>query len=115
MTVTDADRSLNKIVGRRVRHRRKELGWTLDVLMAESGLTKAFLSDLENGKRGIGVASLKRIADAMGRSLEWFTKSFDYGVCPFCKGEVLCRERRLGGNDKCENGHVYPSKESVKT
>jgi len=33
-----------------------------------------------------------------------------YGVCPHCGGVVQERERRLNGNDTCENGHVYPSR-----
>lgn len=36
----------------------------------------------------------------------------DYGQCPHCRGKVVQRERRLNGNDTCENGHVYPSRAS---
>ena len=38
-----------------------------------------------------------------------------YGFCPTCGGVGRTRERRLDGNDRCENGHVYPSRNSVKT
>ena len=31
------------------------------------------------------------------------------GYCPQCGGVGVQRERRIGGNDTCENGHVYPS------
>jgi|CXWL01.1.fsa_nt_gi hypothetical protein len=34
--------------------------------------------------------------------------------CPQCKAPVKMREKRSNGNDICENGHKYPSKESVK-
>lgn len=33
-----------------------------------------------------------------------------YGYCPVCMAPGKTRERRINGNDTCENGHVYPSK-----
>ena len=38
-----------------------------------------------------------------------------YGSCPVCHGAGLSRERRPNGNDECVNGHVYPSREAMKT
>lgn len=32
-----------------------------------------------------------------------------YGYCPQCGAIGLSRERRPNGNDKCANGHTYPS------
>lgn len=32
-----------------------------------------------------------------------------YGYCPRCGAKSVDRERRLNGNDRCENGHQYPS------
>jgi hypothetical protein len=37
-----------------------------------------------------------------------------YGYCPRCGGIGLSRERRPNGDDRCENGHKYPSKGTVK-
>lgn len=36
-----------------------------------------------------------------------------YGKCPQCGANGLLRERRPNGNDKCENGHSYPSAKAV--
>ena len=36
-----------------------------------------------------------------------------YGFCPKCGSPGVSRERRPNGNDRCENGHVYPSKEAT--
>ena len=36
-----------------------------------------------------------------------------YGYCPRCGGLGLSRERRKDGNDRCENGHSYPSSTAV--
>lgn len=36
-----------------------------------------------------------------------------HGRCPHCGAKCVKRERRPGGNDTCENGHVYPSSAAV--
>ncbi len=40
-------------------------------------------------------------------------KEHVYGYCPFCKAPGVKRERRIDGDDTCEKGHVYPSKDAV--
>lgn len=37
-----------------------------------------------------------------------------YGYCPKCGSPGRIRERRPNGNDRCENGHTYPSREAVR-
>lgn len=37
-----------------------------------------------------------------------------YGYCPQCGARGMFRERRLGGNDKCENDHEYPSSSAME-
>ena len=58
-------------VGERIRGRRGELGWTQDQLAQKAGLSKSFLSDLENGKRSVGANNLLDIARALGVSLDF--------------------------------------------
>ena len=36
-----------------------------------------------------------------------------YGFCPVCRAPGVERERRLGGNDRCANGCMYPSRSAV--
>jgi len=36
------------------------------------------------------------------------------GNCPECGVKGKSRERRPNGNDTCENGHVYPSKNALR-
>lgn len=36
-----------------------------------------------------------------------------YGYCPRCGASGITRERRPNGNDRCANGHEYPSRNSV--
>lgn len=59
------------MVGERIRRRRSELGWTQDVLAQKAGISKSFLSDLENGKRSISADNLLHIARALGLSLDY--------------------------------------------
>lgn len=36
-----------------------------------------------------------------------------YGYCPHCGAPGKTREKRINGNDTCDNGHVYPSRSAV--
>lgn len=38
-----------------------------------------------------------------------------YGFCPVCGVPGISRERRPNGDDRCENGHVYPSSQALMT
>ena len=58
-------------VGERIRKRRNELGWTQDALAQKAGISKSFLSDLENGKRNVGADTLYDIARALTLSLDY--------------------------------------------
>ena len=58
-------------VGERIRKRRTELGWTQDVLAQKAGVSKSFLSDLENSKRNVGADTLLEIARALSLSLDY--------------------------------------------
>ncbi len=58
-------------LGERIRQRRRELGWTQDTLMRKAGISKGFLSDLENGKRGVGADTLLDISRVLGLSLDY--------------------------------------------
>lgn len=58
-------------VGKRIRDRRTELGWTQDVLAVKAGISKGFLSDLENGKRSVGADNLLDIARVLSLSLDF--------------------------------------------
>lgn len=40
-------------------------------------------------------------------------KCHPYGYCPICGAPGVMRERRPNGDDRCANGHTYPSKDAV--
>lgn len=58
-------------VGERVRTRRVELGLSQDALAEKAGISKSFLSDLENNRRSIGAETLLDLGRAMGVSLDF--------------------------------------------
>jgi len=58
-------------VGERIKKRRQELEWTQDQLAQKAGISKSFLSDLENGKRSVGAENLLDIARALGVSIDF--------------------------------------------
>ncbi len=60
--------------GERIRMIRDKRGWTLDVLAEESGISKGFLSDVENNKRDISSQNLLRIANALGASVDYLLR-----------------------------------------
>jgi y4mF family transcriptional regulator len=58
-------------VGERIKKRRSELDWTQEQLAQKAGISKSFLSDLENGKRSVSANNLLDIARALGVSLDF--------------------------------------------
>jgi transcriptional regulator with XRE-family HTH domain len=58
-------------VGERIRKRRVELGWTQEQLCQKAGISKGFLSDLENEKRSVSAENLLDIARALSLSLDY--------------------------------------------
>lgn len=98
---------VERAFGRRVREKRQKLGWTLRELSDKCGLTIAFLSDLENGKRGVGLGNAVHLSSVLGvRVQTMIAKPYDYGVCPHCEGRVTLKLK--GGNVRCDSGHVFP-------
>ena len=58
-------------VGERIKKRRLELGWTQEQLCQKAGISKGFLSDLENDKRSVSAENLLDIARALSLSLDY--------------------------------------------
>lgn len=75
-------------LGNRVRTARHNKEWTLDDLVQKSGLSKGFLSDLENDKCDASVGTLCHLSDALNVSVEWLVRGHHVKPmkCPMCKG-----------------------------
>ena len=57
---------VNAAVGRNVRSHRTRLAWTLDDLAARSGVSKGMLSQVEQARTNPSVATICRLATALG-------------------------------------------------
>ena len=68
-------------LGARIRTRRQQLGWTQEQLSDRVGISKGFLSDLENGKRSVRAENLLDLSRALGVSIDQLmTGSKDEGA-----------------------------------
>ena len=63
---------INHIIGGQIRARRKELGLRAADLGRSTGLSCSFLSDLENGKRGVSAENLFLISKPLGVDVNYF-------------------------------------------
>lgn len=61
-------------VGDRIREIREEMRMNQDQLAERAGLSKGFLSDLENNKRNIGSQNLLKIANVLGASVDYLLR-----------------------------------------
>ena len=59
-------------VGKRIRYLRAKQGWTQTMLADHAGLSREHISELENGRKEIGLRSLKKIALALDINLQRF-------------------------------------------
>lgn len=81
--------SLFKTLGNRLRAARTNANLTLDDLRKKTGLSKGFLSDLENDKRNPSASNVCLLSDNLDVSVEWLLrgKHDNPMTCPLCKGE----------------------------
>ena len=63
-------RTVEMNIARRIRERRKTLGWTLDDLAGITGLSKGHLSQIENGGKVPPISTLTKIAFGLKTSIE---------------------------------------------
>ena len=63
-----------KTLGKRIRQMRINMGWTQERLAREAGLSKSFMSDLENSKTTVSGNNLLKIAQVLGASLDYLMK-----------------------------------------
>jgi transcriptional regulator with XRE-family HTH domain len=66
-----------EVFGRRLRHLRQRAGVTQDALAATSGLTKAYISDMERGLNVPSLTTILRLALALECKVTDLTGIFD--------------------------------------
>lgn len=63
--------TLTRLAGDRIAHARTICGWTQEELSTRSGVSQRDVSMYETGKRVPLFASVVKLADALGVSLDW--------------------------------------------
>ncbi len=66
---TDASAHDHKVLGRALRELRTEAGLTQEDVSADAGIGVSYLSQLENGHRGVGWHTVMRLLRAVGATL----------------------------------------------
>lgn len=64
-------------LGERIKQRRLTLGWTQETLATKAGISKGFLSDVENDKRNLSADTLLDLAKVLGLSLDYLMTGED--------------------------------------
>jgi transcriptional regulator with XRE-family HTH domain len=67
---------VRRMVGRRVRALRTDLGISQEELAARAALHRNYVGSVERGERDIGIVALTRLATALGISLADFFAPF---------------------------------------
>jgi transcriptional regulator with XRE-family HTH domain len=65
---------MTESLGERIKNIRQSLGWKQDRLAQEAGVSKSFLSEIENNKANVSGEFLLKIATALNASLDYLMK-----------------------------------------
>lgn len=102
-------RTSGDLIASRIRQARRENGYSHDQLGERmGGVSRQHLIKLEQAKHRPGEAMLTRIAEATGRSVEWFLVAED-SPFPVNNGSNLTRS----SSGESENSSSPPQKEKV--
>lgn len=63
-----------KILGERIREKRKEKGFTQEYLAHEASVDRSYMGGVERGERNITFSMLCQIAEALGEDISSFTQ-----------------------------------------
>lgn len=67
-----------QLTAARLKQAREEFGISQEELGRRYGSSGAHISQIERGKRGIGLKSLQKLAEVLGKPVEWFISSSEH-------------------------------------
>jgi len=70
-TISDSQRSAMDTIGKRIKYFRESKNWTQERLADEAGVSKSFISEVENDRRNPSAGKLLDIASVLGASLDF--------------------------------------------
>ena len=65
-------------VGDRIRKVREQMAMTQDALAASAGLSKGFISEVENNKRNISAQNLLKVANSLSASVQYLLEGGEH-------------------------------------
>jgi transcriptional regulator with XRE-family HTH domain len=74
MTISNIKWEAMETIGTRVKYLREARNWTQERLAQEAGLSKSFISEMENDRRNPSAEKLLEIATVLGASLDFIMK-----------------------------------------
>ena len=105
-----SDAAAEELIGIKVRNLRKARGVTLDELAGRTGLTKGYLSKIENAKKVPPIETLSRISSALEAEIAYFFQKEDDGEQPDRKVSfVRAHERKPAIRGGAAFGYSYES------
>lgn len=88
-----------KNIGKRIRARREELGFTREQLAEKADLSVQFLADIETGRSNMTTVSLSKLATALDLSCDYivfgFVKPFDKSDASVILDSLSARDRKI--------------------
>lgn len=74
MTISPVEEDILKILGHRIREKRKSLGWTQEDLAHNIGLDRSYVGGVERGQRNLTIKVLAQICAGLGCDMATLTK-----------------------------------------
>lgn len=105
-TISDHHRSTMDTIGKRIKYLRESKGWTQERLAEEAGVSKSFISDVENDRRNPSAAKLLDIASVLGASLDFIMTGKTEGMAEQDTPQIVEIPRELAAAAE-EKGWPY--------
>lgn len=90
------------MLGARLREAREYLGMKQEEVARHLGLQRTAVSEIENGRRGVGAIELKKLARLYQRSVAWFTGGEGEATVPADVAFLARTASALSDNDRRE-------------
>ena len=75
-------------IGKRIKTRRNQLGYSQEQLAFECNLSVPYISQIENGHKAVSLNALLQIADAMDCTLDWLVFGDSFLCSDFQRDEI---------------------------
>lgn len=83
------NKEINLILGERVKSLRKKQGYTREMFAEKTSVSSRFLADLESGKVGVSISTLKQMAQALNTSSDYLIGITDLNSEELNKNSVI--------------------------